>query len=149
MWAYSDAQKLYPGDYVSMFSAVGLEHPAQMTILGIVYISIGTATTCAFVPELNVTGLLIMFLSWPHSEAIRLLMTQFLLQNLKFGVIGAICAYSLQHLPTIAVGIFEGRRMMENGALSIRRPVIFLVASASACALIFGLSAIQATLVSP
>jgi hypothetical protein len=79
----------------------GLEYPSQVTILSIGVISIGTATTCSFVPDMSLVGLLIMFLA-EFSEAVRLLMTQFLLQNLKFGVIEGqyVFCYNTMFLPS-------------------------------------------------
>ena len=50
------------------------------------YLYIGTAATCSYVPNANILGMLIMLVA-EIFESIRLVMTQFLLQNLKFGVI--------------------------------------------------------------
>jgi len=54
--------------------------------MSVLIISIGTATTCSFTPEISILGLMVMLMS-EATEAVRLVMTQFLLQNLKFGVI--------------------------------------------------------------
>lgn len=111
----------------------GLEFPSQMTILSIAVISVGTAVTSSFVPELSIVGLGVMFMS-ELSEAIRLLMTQFLLQNLKFGVIEGqyVLAPAAAFWLGCAACIFEGQKMVDNGAFAIMaaNPAPFFVASA-------------------
>ena len=58
-------------------------------IVAIFVISIGTAATCSFTLEYNLLGLLVMFIS-EAAEAVRLVLTQFLLKNMKFGVIEGV-----------------------------------------------------------
>ena len=64
----------------------GVEKPTKPVIVAIFVISLGTAATCSFTLEYNILGLLVMFIS-EAAEAIRLVLTQFLLKNMKFGVI--------------------------------------------------------------
>ena len=68
-----------------LYSA-GVEKPTKPVIVAIFVISIGTAATCSFTLEYNILGLLVMFIS-EAAEAVRLVLTQFLLKNMKFGVI--------------------------------------------------------------
>lgn len=64
----------------------GIDTATYSTILSVIVISIGTATTCSYTPQLHMLGLFFMFLS-SLTEAIKLVITQFFLQNLKFGVV--------------------------------------------------------------
>jgi drug/metabolite transporter (DMT)-like permease len=64
----------------------GIETANWSTILSVIVISAGTATTCTYTPQLHMLGLFLMFLS-SLTEAIKLVITQFFLQNLKFGVV--------------------------------------------------------------
>jgi hypothetical protein len=57
--------------------------------MSIIVISVGTAFTCTFQPVFQPLGISVMLLS-EIGEAIRLVLTQFLLQNLKFGVVEGI-----------------------------------------------------------
>ena len=113
-------------------SSAGLEYPNMVTILSIIVICVGTATTCSFVPTLDTLGIILMLFS-ELSEAIRLLMTQFLLQNLKFGVVEG--QYVLAPATALWLGIaslwFEGERMMADEAFSVMaaNPSAFVVAS--------------------
>ncbi len=113
-------------------ASAGLEYPNMVTILSIFIICVGTATTCSFVPTLDALGIVIMFLS-ELSEAIRLLMTQFLLQNLKFGVVEG--QYVLAPATALWLGLaslwFEGSKMREENALGVvaANPLAFVVAS--------------------
>lgn len=63
-----------------------VEKPSFPIIYAVLIISIGTAATCSFSPSFSAVGLVIMFASI-LSEAIRLVLTQFFLQQLKFGVV--------------------------------------------------------------
>ena len=71
---------------LTLIFCLGVEKPSKPVILAIFVISVGTATTCSFTLEYNVLGLFVMFIS-EAAEAIRLVLTQFLLKNMKFGVI--------------------------------------------------------------
>ena len=109
-----------------------IESPSKSVVMSVFIISIGTATTCSFTPEISVLGLMVMLLS-EATEAIRLVMTQFLLQNLKFGVIEGL--YILSPASAfwlfLASGFFELPKMIETNAFSIliKNPGAFLVAS--------------------
>ena len=109
-----------------------IENPSQTTIFSVSVISIGTAAACTFTTEMNVTGLLVMFMA-EATEAIRLLMTQFLLQNLKFGVVEGqyVIAPASAFWLFLASGVFEFGAMVQNDAFSIiaANPGTFLVAS--------------------
>ena len=59
-----------------------------------VHTCIGTSTTCTYTPELSFFGLSIV-LAAESLEAIRLVITQYLLQNLKLGVIEGMYMYSI------------------------------------------------------
>ena len=127
----------------------GLEYPSQVTILSIGVISMGTATTCSFVPDMSLVGLFIMFLA-EFSEAVRLLMTQFLLQNLKFGVIEGqyVLAPATALWLALASCVFEGRKMVENDAFSVivANPWAFVVSmSLGLCVNFLSYLVIQAT----
>ena len=63
-----------------------IETPSRPVVLSVLVISAGTAATCSFTPQLSVLGVLLMLLA-EFTEAVRLVMTQFLLQNMKFGVV--------------------------------------------------------------
>jgi hypothetical protein len=63
-----------------------IEHVSMPVCISVIIISLGTATTCSSTPKLSFLGMLVMFCS-EFAEAIRLIMTQFFLQQLKFGVI--------------------------------------------------------------
>jgi drug/metabolite transporter (DMT)-like permease len=64
----------------------GVEHPSTPIICSIVVISIGTAVACSFSPHISLIGVFVMLMS-EIAEAVRLVLTQFLLKDLKFGVI--------------------------------------------------------------
>eukprot|EP00606_Chrysophyceae_sp_TOSAG23-5_P001288 GSChrysophyteH2.ASY1.ANO1.890.1 assembled CDS len=100
--------------------AAKLENPNMPTIASIFMISMGTAATCSFTPQLSIVGLAVMFLA-EFTEAIRLLMTQFLLQNLKFGVIEGqyVLAPATAFWLMSASFFYEGSAMYENGAFAI------------------------------
>lgn len=110
----------------------GLETPSIQVVSSIIVICLGTAFTCSFSPQLNIFGILVMMLAeW--AEAIRLVLTQFLLQNLKFGVIEG--QYVLA--PASALWLFaasfitEFSQMRKDDAFTIilNNPIAFLAAS--------------------
>ena len=63
-----------------------IESPTLPIIYSVVVISVGTAGTCTFNAEFNIIGILVMFAA-ELAEAIRLIFTQYFLQQLKFGVV--------------------------------------------------------------
>jgi drug/metabolite transporter (DMT)-like permease len=64
----------------------GIESPSRPVIISIFFISIGTAVTCSYTPNASILGILVMLLSEVF-EAVRLVLTQFLLKDLKFGIV--------------------------------------------------------------
>eukprot|EP00605_Chrysophyceae_sp_TOSAG23-4_P002455 GSChrysophyteH1.ASY1.ANO1.2714.1 assembled CDS len=109
-----------------------LENPNLPTMFSVAVISLGTAATCSYTPELSILGLVVMFLA-ELTEAIRLLMTQFLLQNLKFGIIEGqyVLAPATAFWLFFASFCYEGSEMYSAGALSVIRKnfMVFLLAS--------------------
>jgi hypothetical protein len=101
-------------------------------MISVLIISLGTAATCSFTPQLNMVGIFIMFLS-ELTEAIRLVMTQYFLQQLKFGVtegqyvLAPACAFWL----FLASFIFEWPTMLEKEGwrVIVQHPFHFLLAS--------------------
>lgn len=63
-----------------------IEIPSQSVVLSILMISVGTAVTCSFSPQVTILGLFVMFLTTSF-EAARMVLTQFLLKDLKMGVV--------------------------------------------------------------
>jgi drug/metabolite transporter (DMT)-like permease len=110
-----------------------IDSPTSPVIASVVVISIGTAATCSFTPQLNLLGIFIMFLS-ELTEGVRLVFTQFFLQNLKFGVIES--QYVLSPASAFwlfsASAIFELPTMIERNAFGIiyNNLGLFILASA-------------------
>jgi drug/metabolite transporter (DMT)-like permease len=100
--------------------------------ISVLIISLGTAATCSFTPQLNMTGILIMFLS-ELTEAIRLIITQFFLQQLKFGVIEGqyVLSPASAFWLFFASLIFELPHMYDNNGFQVifDNPFMFLIAS--------------------
>jgi drug/metabolite transporter (DMT)-like permease len=105
--------------------------PTVPVWVSVLVITVGTIFTCSFTPTLNILGIFIMFLS-ETAEAIRLIMTQFFLQHLKFGIIESqyvlapACAFWL----FLASLCFEFPKMASSGGFDIilSNPAPFLVA---------------------
>lgn len=93
----------------------GVEYASNPVIVSVFVISLGVATTCSFAPSLNLIGLLVMFIA-EFSESFRLVLTQYFLQQLKFGVLDS--AYHIAPASAfwlfLASGLFEVPRMMEH-----------------------------------
>lgn len=89
-----------------------IENPNIPTIFSVFLMSVGTAATCSFTAELSILGLFVMFMA-EFTEAIRLLMTQFLLHHCKFGVIEG--QYVLA--PATAFWLFMASAWFEGGDL--------------------------------
>ena len=64
----------------------GIEFPNKQIIISILIISFGTALTCTYTPNASVLGMIIMLMS-EIFEAVRLVLTQFLLKDVKMGVV--------------------------------------------------------------
>jgi len=109
-----------------------IESPSRPTIISIVIISLGTAMTCSFTPQLSILGLFVMFAA-EATEAVRLVLTQFLLQNLKFGVVEGqyVLAPASAFWLFLASFCYELPHMLENRAFDtiIGNPATFLAAS--------------------
>jgi hypothetical protein len=110
----------------------GIEKPSKPVIVSILVISVGTAATCSFTPQLSILGLFVMFLA-EATEAIRLVLTQFLLQNLKFGVIEGqyVLAPATAFWLFLTSAFYEFPAMMKAGAFTtiFMNPLTFLAAS--------------------
>jgi drug/metabolite transporter (DMT)-like permease len=109
-----------------------VDTPSQSVILSVLVIAIGTAATCSFTPRLNLFGLLLMGLA-ESTEAIRLIITQFFLQQLKFGIIEGqyVLAPASAFWLFLASVIFEFPTMIECNAfvIVINNPRYFIAAS--------------------
>ena len=110
----------------------GIDYPTRPVIVSVIIISIGTAATCSYTPQLSILGLIVLFTA-EFFEAIRLVLTQFLLQNLKFGVVEGqyVLSPASAFWLFLASAYFESRKMYEEDAFSIIKanPLAFLAAS--------------------
>lgn len=109
-----------------------IETPNTPVVYSILVISLGTAATCSFTPQLSLIGLFVMFLA-EATEAIRLVLTQFLLKNLKFGVVEGqyVLAPASAFWLFLASAIYEFPSMIKADAFSIilLNPFTFIAAS--------------------
>lgn len=71
---------------VAMLGLTGIEVPSRKVVLSVLMISTGTAIASAGEANFNATGLVIMFCA-ETCEATRLVLTQKLLNNLRFGAL--------------------------------------------------------------
>lgn len=114
-----------------MLYVAGVEKPSRRVMTSLYLICIGTFVTTTFEPNASVLGLFCMFMA-EISEATRLALTQFLLQNLKFSVIESqyILAPASALSLTLASLIFEGRAMIADNSLAIvlAHPLEFFLA---------------------
>jgi hypothetical protein len=98
----------------------GIDIPSMPIVYSVLVISVGIAATCTFSPEFNLLGIAVMFMS-EIAEAVRLILTQFLLKQMKFGVIegqyvlAPACAFWL----FAASAIFEMPQMYEKNAIYV------------------------------
>lgn len=90
-----------------------IEIPTQSVIFSILMISVGTAVTCSFSPNVTIIGLLVMLLTTSFESA-RMVLTQHLLKDLKLGVVEsqyflssstAICLFTASFLTEIPLMI--------------------------------------------
>eukprot|EP00597_Dinobryon_sp_UTEXLB2267_P004860 CAMPEP_0170076850 /NCGR_PEP_ID=MMETSP0019_2-20121128/13776_1 /TAXON_ID=98059 /ORGANISM="Dinobryon sp., Strain UTEXLB2267" /LENGTH=291 /DNA_ID=CAMNT_0010288809 /DNA_START=159 /DNA_END=1034 /DNA_ORIENTATION=- len=97
-----------------------IETPTMPVIYSVIVISIGTAATCSFSPELNVAGVTLMFLA-ELAEAIRLIFTQFFLQQLKFGIVESqyVLSPASAFWLFLASALYELPTMYKDNALAI------------------------------
>lgn len=96
-------------------SLSGIESANRPTMVSIIVISVGTALTCTYSPNVSLIGLFVMFMSEVF-EAIRLILTQFLLKDQKMGIVEG--QYYLAPASTLwlLLGsfIFEYPKMVSN-----------------------------------
>ncbi|RYG60217.1 hypothetical protein EON64_19480, partial [archaeon] len=94
-----------------------VDTPTSAVIWSVVVISLGTAMTCTFTPSLSLLGILIMMLS-ELTEGIRLVITQFFLQQLKFGVFESqyVLSPASAFWLFFASMVFEMPDMLQGGA---------------------------------
>ena len=71
---------------MTLLFLTGIEIPDRPVIISIFIISFGTALTCSYTPNASVLGLAVMLAS-EIFEAVRLVLTQFLLKDVKLGVV--------------------------------------------------------------
>lgn len=97
-----------------------VETPTMPVVYSVLVISVGIAATCSFSPTFHVLGISIMMLS-AVTEAVRLVLTQYLLKQLQFGVIEGqyVLAPASAFWLFAASAVFEFRQMYEKGALLI------------------------------
>lgn len=97
-----------------------IESPSRSVVYSVIVITIGTAATCSFSPEFSLIGLLIMLLA-QIAEAIRLIITQFFLQQLKFGVIEGqyVLSPASAFWLFLASAIYELPTMYKDDAITI------------------------------
>ncbi len=109
----------------------GIEPPNWWVILSILAISLGTAITCTFTPQISILGLFVMFLS-SSSEATKMVLTQYVVKNLHMGVVESqyFLSSSTASCLFLASVIMEFRTMYENKGFQIllNHPNIFLLA---------------------
>ena len=109
-----------PAIIVATSYATGVEYATFPIILSVLIISLGTATTCTFTPSLNMIGIMTMFAA-ELTEAFRLVLTQYFLQQLKFGVVesGYFLAPASAFWLFTASMYFEIPTMLEKNAFQI------------------------------
>merc|ERR1712224_524856 len=109
-----------------------VETPSRRVMISLIYICVGTIVTTTFEPHATLMGLGCMFMA-ESMEATRLALTQFLLQNLKFGIVEGqyILAPATALSLIVASVVFEGKAIIENNSLSIvlANPVQFFFAA--------------------
>lgn len=109
-----------------------IEAPTLPIIYSVMVISVGTAGTCSFNADFNIIGLTVMFAA-ELAEAIRLIFTQFFLQQLKFGVVEGqyVLSPASAFWLFLASYLFEYSKMVENNAFDTiaNNKVLFVLAS--------------------
>lgn len=79
---------------MALLFSTGIETPDRPVVISILIISFGTALTCSYTPNAPILGLAVMLVS-EIFEAVRLVLTQFLLKDVKLGVVeGASAKWS-------------------------------------------------------
>jgi len=93
-------------------TALRIERPSFKVIISVLGICLGTAIASAGEVNFSPLGIILMLLA-ELTEAIRLVLTQYLLTNLKFGIIEG--QYFLA--PAGALCLFTGSLVMEGGSM--------------------------------
>jgi len=98
----------------------GIDSATWPTIVAVTIISIGTATTCSYSPQLHLLGLIFMFLS-SLTEAVKLVITQYFLQHLKFGIVESqyVLAPASAFWLLLAAVFVEVPHMIDDNAFQI------------------------------
>lgn len=112
--------------------AAGIEIPSLHLVISVSIISIGTAITCGFSADFNVWGIFLMFMA-EFTESIKLVFTQFLLQNVKMGVVESqlVLAPAAAFWLFVASAFYEFPTMIEKEAFSILVDSFFYFFAAS------------------
>lgn len=117
---------------VALFVA-GLEIPTRRLILSVSVIALGTAIASVGTINLSVLGVVIMLLSETF-EAVRLVMTQYLLTGMKFHPIEGLMYLAPACTFWLAIGslMMESKAMIAEGAgyLILNQPLKFMSAAA-------------------
>lgn len=94
-----------------------IETPNRNVMISILFISFGTAITCSFVPNASILGFFVMFLSSAF-EAIRMVLTQYIIKDLKFGVVESqyFLSSSITVCLVLASSLSEIPDMLDKGA---------------------------------
>jgi len=113
-------------------SFTGIEAANRPTMVSIIVISFGTALTCTYSPNVSFIGLFVMFMSEVF-EAMRLILTQFLLKDQKMGIVEG--QYFLAPVSTLwlLLGsfVFEYPKMTSNNCINVimTNPFMFISAA--------------------
>lgn len=123
---------------IMFFSYIfGFETPSYSIIISVIIIVIGVSGTVSYTPQLTVIGLLITFFA-ECCEAIRLVLTQFLLQNMRFSIIEG--QYYLSPISAfflfLASILLEFSEMYSKNAFSIIIDNLFIFICASCLGLV-------------
>ncbi|KAJ1418824.1 triose-phosphate transporter family-domain-containing protein [Ochromonadaceae sp. CCMP2298] len=123
--------------------------PSMPVVYSVLVITAGITATCTFRPEFHVLGITIMFLS-EVTEAARLILTQFLLQQLKFSTVESlyVLAPASAFWLMLASVVFELPAMLEKDALSIfanNLPTFLMASSMGVVVNFMSFSVIQST----
>jgi drug/metabolite transporter (DMT)-like permease len=100
----------------------GVEKVTIPLVVSVLLVTIGTVVTCFYSAKFNVWGFIIMLGSL-SAEAVRLVLTQFFLKNLKFGVIQT--QYLLS--PASALWLFAASLVFEIPQMMVKKDILILI----------------------